>query len=103
MQDRPKTAPSNGNGSIAVRKSRSLKQGSTGARSVRERSNSRTKSIDGSISGAGGLGLGIGNGLKDKNSKKARKPDFSGFLDSIDAGDGDDEELDLSGVGRAPY
>ncbi|KAF2118634.1 hypothetical protein BDV96DRAFT_472815, partial [Lophiotrema nucula] len=67
---RPKTAPSNGNGngngngSIAVRKSRSLKRSSAaagaGARSVHE------------IEGSGG------------------RPDFSGFLDSIDVGDDGD-------------
>ncbi|KAF2797277.1 hypothetical protein K505DRAFT_358559 [Melanomma pulvis-pyrius CBS 109.77] len=105
LQDRPKTAPSSGNGSAAVRKSRSMKRGSAGARSVHERSGSRTKSIDGSVNINGNRnGNGNGDGTRDKNGRKVRKPDFSGFLDSIDAGDGDeDAEVDLRGVGKAPY
>jgi hypothetical protein len=106
QQDRPKTAPS-GNGSIAARKSRSMKRGSQGARSVRERSGSRTSGLDGSsIGNVNGNGNGNGNGNlgRDKSSRKVKKPDFSGFLDSIDAGDADEDmEVDLNGVGRAPY
>lgn len=83
---RPKTAPSSGNGSIAVRKSRSLKRGSVGTRSVNEGSGNRTKSNGDTVL-----------------SRKAKKPDFSGFLDSIDAGGDEDDEVDLKGVGKAPY
>ncbi|KAF1951973.1 hypothetical protein CC80DRAFT_479967 [Byssothecium circinans] len=68
---RPKTAP---NGSVTVHKTRSVKSGigsksgGSGARSVRERSASRGP----------------------------RRPDFSGFLDSIDVGDeGDAEEVGM--------
>jgi hypothetical protein len=89
-QYRPKTAPSQ-NGSIVVRKSRSLKRGSGAPRSAHDGSTSRGRS--------GTLAV-----------KKGRKPDFSGFLDSIVVGDGDAEDevegngdAGLHGVGRAPY
>lgn len=82
---RPKTAPSgNANGSIAMRKSRSLKRRSQGTRSVKERSGSR----------------GGSNGFGDMAGRKAKKPDFSGFLDSIEV---DDEDGDGRPVSRAPY
>ncbi|KAF2640660.1 hypothetical protein P280DRAFT_426795 [Massarina eburnea CBS 473.64] len=71
--DRPKTAP---NG-----KARSVRTGSKGARSVRDRSESRGRSGTGS------------------------SPDFSGFLDSIDVGedaDAEEEEM-VRPVSRAPY
>jgi hypothetical protein len=100
LQDRPKTAPG-GNGSIAARKSRSMKRGSQGARSVHERSGSRASS--GNVDGASVHGNGNGT-ARGQGGKKVRKPDFSNFLDSIDAGDADEDvEVDLKGVGKAPY
>ncbi|KAF2006124.1 hypothetical protein P154DRAFT_481801 [Amniculicola lignicola CBS 123094] len=94
---RPKTAPAptiesngigigngngNGNGSMVVRKSRSVKQAS-GATTTRGRSGGRSIS----------------------EKKTPKKPDFSGFLDSIDIGDeGEDDGASVgTGVGRAPY
>lgn len=79
--ERPKTAP---NGS--ARKSRSLKRGAQGTRSVKERSTSRGRSS------------GYGDGVADR--RKGKKPDFSGFLDSIDVGD---EDEDAPTLRRAPY
>jgi hypothetical protein len=80
---RPKTAPG-GNGSIVNRKGRSASQSK---RSVHtgERSASR--------------GRRDGDGAT-MAKKVSRKPDFSGFLDSIDVGE---EERGASGVGKAPY
>lgn len=89
--DRPKTAPGGHmNGTIDVRKARSVKGPNHASRSARERSlsrgaNSHNDSIRGRI--------------------KSKKPDFSGFLDSIDV-DGDEEEVGtgtVERVGRAPY
>ncbi|KAF2280369.1 uncharacterized protein EI97DRAFT_430110 [Westerdykella ornata] len=77
------------NGGIAVRKSRRQKRG-TG--SVRRRGESRPKSN-------GDVGLGLGK-IADS------RPDFSGFLDSIDVGDGDlggGNGRILNGLGQAPY
>ncbi|ORX99794.1 hypothetical protein BCR34DRAFT_522989, partial [Clohesyomyces aquaticus] len=89
---RPKTAPhpsnanGNGNGSIPVRKSRSVKRGTTGTRSVNEGSGSRNRS--GSVGNgtvrSGGRGRGAG----------VKKPDFSGFLDSIGVDGEEDGEED---------
>ncbi|KAF2443728.1 hypothetical protein P171DRAFT_522227 [Karstenula rhodostoma CBS 690.94] len=80
--DRPKNAPgANANGGVDVRKSRSVR--TNAGKSMKERSASRGR-------GANGFG-----------ASKAKKPDFSGFLDSIDVG-GEDGE-DGSSVGRAPY
>lgn len=70
---RPKTAP---NG--AVKKSRSVKSGVS-----RGRSGDRAPKIR-------------------ESGNEGKKPDFSGFLDSIGVDD-DDEDLDGSGVGQAPY
>jgi hypothetical protein len=93
---RPKTAPGgNANGGIATRKSRS---GSQSKRSVRERSASR-----GRTQGPGD------NVAADRTSatagRKAKTPDFSGFLDSIDIGGEEEEDaaVPLHGLGRAPY
>ncbi|KAF2676266.1 hypothetical protein K458DRAFT_352069 [Lentithecium fluviatile CBS 122367] len=94
---RPKTAPGGGaNGSAAGRRTRS---GSMGKRSVRERSAERGRS-----GGDGG-----GDGERTAAGKKGRKPDFSGFLDSIDiggvegVGEGEAEGEAEKGLGRAPY
>jgi hypothetical protein len=77
--DRPTTAPGrDGNGGIDVRKSRSVR-----TTAGKERSASRGR---------------VSNG---HGAVKARKPDFSGFLDSIDV-DGEEEGVGGS-VGRAPY
>ncbi|KAJ4289661.1 plasma membrane localization protein [Kalmusia sp. IMI 367209] len=87
--DRPKTAPGgNANGSIDVRKSRSLKRASEASKSVKERSLSRNGS---NANGNGYDSAGRGRG-------KTKKPDFSGFLDSIDVGDEEEGR-----VGRVPY
>ncbi|KAF2016672.1 hypothetical protein BU24DRAFT_207615 [Aaosphaeria arxii CBS 175.79] len=86
---RPKTAPSNGhtngNGSVAGRKGRSnsINRSSGAARSLNHRSISRGRGTD-----------------ADKLGKKVKKPDFTGFLASIELDDDDD---DLKGVGNAPY
>jgi hypothetical protein len=96
---RPKTAPSNNpNGHVVVRKSRSLKRGPRGSRGAQDGSSSRNRSI------GDGSGIGVISGRKG-----GRRPDFTGFLDSIEAGDGDDEDsigngdAALHGVGKAPY
>jgi hypothetical protein len=90
---RPRTSPSAANGTIgaAARKSRSIKRASAGARSTNENSVSRTRSNGHSDAGTG---------------RKAKQPDFAGFLASIDVGEGDDgdeEDDGFRGVGRAPY
>ncbi|PSN68114.1 hypothetical protein BS50DRAFT_357356 [Corynespora cassiicola Philippines] len=88
--DRPRTAPGGqGNGNIGVRKGRSPKRGSQGARSVKDASVSRGRSN------------GHANGPIERaaSRKPAKKPDFSGFLDSIDVGDDEDDV----GIKRAPY
>ncbi|KAK7187168.1 hypothetical protein DPSP01_004015 [Paraphaeosphaeria sporulosa] len=82
--DRPKTAPGPANGGVDVRKSRSVR--TSAGKSVKDRSASRGRG------GANGFVNGSG-------SRKVGKPDFSGFLDSIDVG-GDQDE---GSVGRAPY
>ncbi|KAF2464648.1 uncharacterized protein BDR25DRAFT_307156 [Lindgomyces ingoldianus] len=112
---RPKTAPSSGtvsgNGSISVRKSRALKRGVVGSRSVNEGNGSRPRSDTG-VSGSGiverdgsrgerGRGRGAGTGV-------VKKPDFSGFLDSIDVDGGEDDEDGYEedgglGAKKAPY
>ncbi|KAF2179036.1 hypothetical protein K469DRAFT_641684 [Zopfia rhizophila CBS 207.26] len=87
-KDRPKTAPSssgNGNGSTGMRKSRSLKRGAVGARSVNEGSGSRGRAFDGSTD----------------RRPRTKKPDFTGFLDSIGV-EGDHKD-GAHGVGKAPY
>jgi len=88
--DRPRTAPGgNANGSIDMRKSRSLKKSFQATKNIKERSTERGRST--------GSGYGTGSGIN-----KARKPDFSGFLDSIDV-DGGEEEEGGAGLRRAPY
>ncbi|KAH8716817.1 hypothetical protein GQ44DRAFT_713081 [Phaeosphaeriaceae sp. PMI808] len=75
---RPKTAP---NGGVAVKKSKSVKSGFSRGR--------RSRSVERKLAGSDGV--------------VARKPDFSGFLDSLgveDDGEGVEQGL---GVGRAPY
>ncbi|KAF2741684.1 hypothetical protein M011DRAFT_414023 [Sporormia fimetaria CBS 119925] len=74
-------APPNGNGDAgaAVRKGRSLHRGA--------RSGSRGRSTHTDASAVG---------------RERRKLDFSGFLDSIDAGSGDEEETS-HGIGKLPY
>ncbi|KAL5420284.1 hypothetical protein PMIN03_000111 [Paraphaeosphaeria minitans] len=79
--DRSKTTPGPANGGIDVRKSRSVRT-SAGKSVGKDRSASR--------------GRGGANGYGNRSKKK---PDFSGFLDSIDV-DGDDDE---GNVGRVPY
>lgn len=83
--DRPKTAPGgnpNGDG-VHVRKSRSVRTSAGKSVGGKDRSASRGR---------------VANGYA---AVKAKKPDFSGFLDSIDV-DGEGEEVGGS-VGRAPY
>ncbi|KAF2865610.1 hypothetical protein BDV95DRAFT_586165 [Massariosphaeria phaeospora] len=97
--NRPKTAPGGNNagpanGNIAVRKSRSLKRASRGARSVKDTSGSRGRG-PAQQSGLGGMQR------VSASTRSAGKPDFSGFLDSIDVGENDEEVSD--GVGKAPY
>ena len=90
---RPKTAPGgNVNGNLSTRKSRSA---SLSKRSVGERSTSRGWS--------NGLGDGTGERIGSTRKSNTRKPDFSGFLDSIDVGGGDGGLGDGSGLGKAPY
>ncbi|KAL1601479.1 plasma membrane localization protein [Paraconiothyrium brasiliense] len=82
--DRPKTAPGgNANGTIDVRKSRSVR--TSAGKSVKERSASRGRATVG-LNGAA----------------KVRKPDFGAFLDSIDVG-GEEEEGFGGSVRRVPY
>ncbi|KAF1967347.1 hypothetical protein BU23DRAFT_542846 [Bimuria novae-zelandiae CBS 107.79] len=94
--DRPKTAPGgpsaapSANGSIEVRKSRSVKRSSQAT----------PKSVGRSLSrggGANGNGTGWGEAAR---GRKSKKPDFSGFLESIDVGG---EEEGEGRVARAPY
>lgn len=97
---RPKTAPGigNGNGSVPVRKSRSVKRGSAA----------------GSISLKSVHGTSVRDSSRDVERGRARattvkKPDFEAFLDSIDVGDddGDDDagngERDAVSVRKVPY
>lgn len=88
--DRPKTAPGgNANGTIDMRKSRSVR--TSAGKSVKDRSASRGRG------GANGFGYGHGS------ARTSKKPDFSGFLDSIDVGGDEVESEGVGRVGRAPY
>jgi hypothetical protein len=86
---RPKTAPTNGNGSINVRKSRSIKRSSMRT-SGRSGSGSRTRSNE---NGNGGVGVA-------RKGTIAKKPDFANFLNSIDA---EEDEDDVPSLRRVPY
>lgn len=92
-----RVAGANANANGEVRKSRSVRGGG------RKRSASRGAATATGMDGFGGEERGRGVGGRGEKGAGGRGMDLSGFLESIEVGDGDGDEGVGTGVKRAPY